>query len=108
MPSGAAAPDAHVTRNAEKSRYELYVGEELAGFADYHESGNRAVFTHSEVDEAFSGQGLGSVLASGALDDAVERAKVIVPHCQFMAAHIRKNEEKYQGHVEAPPASSQS
>jgi uncharacterized protein len=98
--------DARVELNAERSRYELFVGDELAGFAQFHESGNRAVFTHSEIDDAFAGQGLGKVLASGALDDAVARDKVIVPICSFIAAYLRKNPEKYQGHIEAPPEGS--
>lgn len=97
------ASDARVELNADRSRYELYVGDDLAGFAQFHESGNRAVFTHSEIDDAYSGRGLGKVLASGALDDAVARDKVIVPICPFIAAYLRKNPEKYQGHVEAPP-----
>jgi uncharacterized protein len=100
--------DARVTRNAEQSRYELYVGDELAGFAEYHDSGNRVVFTHSVVDDAFSGRGLGKVLAGGALDDAVEREKVIVPVCRFIASYLDKNGEKYQGHIEAPPESAKS
>jgi predicted GNAT family acetyltransferase len=101
--AGDADGDTRVELNAERSRYELYVGGELAGFAQYHDSGSRAVFTHSEIDDAFAGRGLGKVLASGALDDAVAREKVIVPRCSFIAAYLRKNPEKYQGHIEAPP-----
>jgi predicted GNAT family acetyltransferase len=104
--AGDTEPDARVELNAEKYRYELFVGGKLAGFAQYHESGNRAVFTHSEIDDAYSGRGLGKVLASGALDDAVARDKVIVPLCPFIAAYLRKNLEKYQGHIEAPPEGS--
>lgn len=96
-------PEARVEHNAEKYRYELYVGDRIAGFAQYHDSGNRIVFTHSEVDDEFSGQGLGKVLAGGALDDAVAREKVIVPVCEFIARYLSKNSERYEGHVQAPP-----
>ncbi len=99
--------DARVERNSEKYRYELFVGDRLAGFAQYHDSGNRVVFTHSEVDDAYSGQGLGKVLAAGALDDAVAREKVIVPLCPFISAYLSKNMDTYKGHVEAPPESAQ-
>ena len=99
------AGDARVEHNSEKYRYELYVGDTLAGFAQYHDSGNRVVFTHSEIDDAYSGQGLGKVLAAGALDDAVAREKVIVPMCPFIAAYLRKNLETYRGHIETPPRS---
>lgn len=97
-----------VEHNSEKYRYELLVGGKHAGFAQYHESGNRVVFTHSEVDDAYSGQGLGKVLAAGALDDAVARDKVIVPLCPFIAAYLNKNIEKYEGHVQAPTESAGS
>jgi predicted GNAT family acetyltransferase len=100
------AEDARVELNTGKYRYELYVGDRLAGFAQFHDSGNRIVFTHSEIDDSFSGQGLGKVLAGGALDDAVERDKVIVPMCPFIAAYLRKNLDKYEGHVQAPPENS--
>jgi predicted GNAT family acetyltransferase len=96
--------DARVDRNDGKFRYELLVDGKLAGFAQFHESGNRVVFTHSEVDDAYSGRGLGKVLAAGALDDVVARDKVIVPLCPFIAAYLRKNLDTYAGHVEAPPA----
>ena len=102
------ADDARVEHNSEKYRYELYVGDKLAGFAQYHDSGNRVVFTHSEIDDAYSGQGLGKVLAAGALDDAVAREKVIVPLCPFIAAYLRKHPDDYAGHVEAPPESARS
>jgi predicted GNAT family acetyltransferase len=97
------ADDARVELNSEKFRYELYVGDKLAGFAQFHDSGNRVVFTHSEVDDAFAGHGLGKVLAAGALDDAVAREKVIVPLCPFIAAYLRKHLDEYQGHIETPP-----
>jgi uncharacterized protein len=99
-------PAAKVELNAEKYRYELYVGDTLAGFTQFHDSGNRVVFTHSEVDDAFSGQGLGKVLAAGALDDAVAREKVIVPMCPFIANFLRKNPDRYEGHVQTPPEAS--
>jgi predicted GNAT family acetyltransferase len=97
-----------VQLNTEKERYELYADDELAGFAECHDSGNRVVFTHSEVADAYSGQGLGKILAAGALDDAVARDKVIVPICPFIASFVDRNAERYQGHVEAPPESAKS
>jgi predicted GNAT family acetyltransferase len=101
------ADEPRVERNSENYRYELFVGDRLAGFAQYHDSGNRVVFTHSEIDDAYTGQGLGKALAGGALDDAVARQKVIVPLCPFIAAYLRKNLDRYKGHIEAPPESNQ-
>src|ERR1044072_1020741 len=96
--------DARVARNDGKFRYELLVDGKLAGFAQFHESGNRVVFTHSEVDDAYSGRGLGKALAAGPVADVLGRAKVVLPLCPFIAAYLRKNLDTYAGHVEAPPA----
>jgi len=91
-----------VVRNEDGARYEVWVGDRLAGSAYYTERGEKiTVFTHTEIDDAFAGQGLGKVLASGALDDVVERGRVIVPECPFIAAYLRKN-PGYEDHVRWP------
>ena len=55
--------DVQTTDNPEQQRYEARVDGELAGFAEYQLDGDRVVFTHTEVDDAFEGQGVGSALA---------------------------------------------
>ena len=49
------------------------------------------VFTHTEVDPSLSGQGLGSVLAEGALNDAHGGDKRVVPQCEFIARYIERH-----------------
>ncbi|PXY35463.1 GNAT family N-acetyltransferase [Prauserella flavalba] len=88
-----------VVRNDERNRYEVWSGERLAGFSEYREQGERTVYLHTEVDDAFAGQGLGKVLAAGALDDAVARGRIIVPVCPFIASYVRKNPDRYEEHV---------
>jgi predicted GNAT family acetyltransferase len=90
-----------VVHNRERLRYEVYSDGKLAGFTQYYRTGDRVVFTHTEIDNAFSGQGLGKVLAAEALDDVVENGKVIVPMCEFIAGYLKKT-DKYDGHVQAP------
>jgi predicted GNAT family acetyltransferase len=51
------------------------------------------VFTHTEVDPAFEGHGIGSALAAGALDDARRRGLVVVPSCPFIRAYITRHPE---------------
>lgn len=90
-----------VVHNREQLRYEVYADGKLAGFTQYRRTGDRVVFTHTEIDEAFSGQGLGTVLAGEALDDVVAAELVIVPRCEFIAGFVKKT-DRYEGHVEAP------
>lgn len=51
----------------ERDRYEVTVDGDLAGFAEYRLVDGARVFTHTEVFDAFEGQGVGSALARGAL-----------------------------------------
>nr|WP_313056510.1 GNAT family N-acetyltransferase [Stutzerimonas nitrititolerans] len=84
---------ATVRQDAAQQRYELRVEGKPLGFAAYSEQGEQMVFTHTEVDPSLSGQGLGSVLAKGALEDARRRGKRVVPQCEFIAKYIQRHEE---------------
>ncbi|WP_312842700.1 GNAT family N-acetyltransferase [Stutzerimonas nitrititolerans] len=84
---------ATVRQDAAQQRYELWVEDKPLGFAAYSEQGEQMVFTHTEVDLSLSGQGLGSVLAKGALEDARRRGKRVVPQCEFIAKYIERHEE---------------
>ena len=79
---------ATVRQDAAQQRYELWVEDKPLGFAAYSEQGE-----HTEVDPSLSGQGLGSVLAKGALEDARRRGKRVVPQCEFIAKYIERHEE---------------
>ncbi len=82
-----------VTRNDELSRYEIRVGETLAGFTEVtYDDAGRAVFPHTEVDPAFAGQGLGAVLVGAAMTDAAARGETVVPQCSFVARYLDKHE----------------
>jgi predicted GNAT family acetyltransferase len=73
-------------------RYEITVDGALAGFAAYHDRKGRRVFTHTEIDPAFEGQGLGSTLVRAALDDVRGRGMRVVPLCPFVRSWIASHE----------------
>jgi predicted GNAT family acetyltransferase len=87
----------------EKSRYEMRDGETVAGFAEYTQTPDQIVFTHTVVDDAYEGQGLGSKLARHVLDDAAGTGKKIVPVCSFIAAYVRKHRD-WDEHLEPSSA----
>ncbi|MET8852864.1 GNAT family N-acetyltransferase [Amycolatopsis sp. NPDC004625] len=95
------ADENRVVDNPDEDRYELWAGEKLAGIAQYSRRGDLTVFTHTEIDDAFAGQGLGKVLAAGALDDVVARGGTIVPVCPFIAGYLRKH-PGFEDHVRRP------
>ncbi|TDD91445.1 N-acetyltransferase [Actinomadura darangshiensis] len=80
-----------ITDNAEQSRYEIRLDGDLAGFAEYEPGEGAVVFTHTEVDSAFEGKGVGSALARGALDDVRQKGLSVVPLCAFIKKWIEKH-----------------
>jgi len=93
--------ETRVVDNTDEGRYEVWSGGKLAGMAFYEERGNLTVFTHTEIDDAFAGQGLGKLLAAGALDDVVAKGRTIVPVCPFIAGYLKKHPD-YEEHVRWP------
>ncbi|WP_328388678.1 GNAT family N-acetyltransferase [Nocardia sp. NBC_00416] len=93
-----ATEQSKVLRNAGENRYEVWYGAELAGFAEYTERGEETVFTHTEIDPAFGGKGLGGRLAKFAIEDTVEREREIRPECAFIRSYLEKHPE-YSAHV---------
>lgn len=85
--------DVTVQDNPTESRYEIHVGGELAGFAEYRllSDEQRIDFTHTEVFEAFAGQGLAGKLAKGSLDEVRERGLSVRPYCPFYKGWIAKH-----------------
>mgnify|MGYP000333179975 CR=1 FL=1 len=80
-----------VTRAEERSRYELRLDGDLAGFAEFRLDEGSITFVHTVIEKTFRGRGLGAELAGGALADAARRGERIVPRCPFMAAYLRDN-----------------
>lgn len=83
--------EAEVRDDPARSRYELTVAGRSAGVAEYRLQPHRIVFTHTELDPAFEGQGLGGRLAAGALDDARRRGLAVVAECPFIAGYIERH-----------------
>ena len=75
----------------DRSRYEILVDGELAGLADYRCDGAVIDLPHTEIAEAFGGQGLASKLIAAVLDDARDRGLAVLPHCPFVRAYIAKH-----------------
>jgi len=82
-----------VTRNDEARRYEIHVNGTLGGFTELQsDARGRTVLPHTEVDPAFKGRGLGSVLVGDALADLARRGDVVVPRCPFVTRYLKENE----------------
>lgn len=82
-----------VVDNPSASRFEIRVDGSLAGFADYREEDGALAFTHTVVEDAYEGQGVGSALAREALDAVRGRAGQVLPYCPFIRSWIAKHPE---------------
>ena len=81
--------DVSIVHNPERRRYEAYLGDELAGFSNYRLRDGIIDFVHTEVDDAFEGEGVGSTLAREALDDVRrEGSRKVVASCRFIKSWI--------------------
>ncbi|GGV02014.1 N-acetyltransferase [Actinomadura cremea] len=80
-----------VTDNTSEQRYDITVDGAPAGYAEYEPGEGVVMFTHTEVDPAFKGQGVGGALARGALDDVRAKGLGVVPLCPFIKGWIGKH-----------------
>lgn len=85
------ATEPEVKDNPSASRFEVHVDGELAGFAEYKLKTGQISFTHTEVDDRFSGQGLASKLVRAALDEVRGRELAVLPFCPYVRGWIAKH-----------------
>ncbi|HEY9329724.1 MAG TPA: GNAT family N-acetyltransferase [Streptomyces sp.] len=91
MTQPAAIPT--VRRVDARHRYEIEVGDSAAGLTAYRDRGDQRVFYHTEIDDAFAGQGLAAVLVQQALTDVRAGGMRIVPVCPYVAKFLEKHGE---------------
>jgi predicted GNAT family acetyltransferase len=81
-----------VRDNPDESRFEAYVDGALAGFSAYVVGHDMLNFVHTEVDDAYEGQGVGSALVRQSLDQLRERGDVrVTASCPFVRTWMRKH-----------------
>lgn len=90
---GGTGSTVNVENNPKQGRYEAHIDGNLAGFAEYMLSGDKLiVFTHTEVEPNFEGQGVGSKIARFALDDVRDDgSRSVLPLCPFIKGWILRH-----------------
>lgn len=93
MPMTVSPEELTVTRNDAAGRYEIHVGDVLGGYTLFEiDPRGRLVFPHTEIDHAYRGWGLSTVLISQAMADVAERGETIVPVCPVVRRYLRHHE----------------
>jgi uncharacterized protein len=83
-----------VRDNPEELRYELVDDDQVVGELLYRRYPDRILLVHTDIPPALEGQGLGSRLVAGALDDARAKGLRIVPVCPFVRSYLRRHPEQ--------------
>jgi uncharacterized protein len=83
-----------VRDNPEELRYELVDDDQVVGELIYRRYPDRILLVHTDIPPALEGQGLGSRLVAGALDDARAKGLRIVPVCPFVRSYLRRHPEQ--------------
>lgn len=76
---------------ADRQRYEVTRDGVTLGHAAYQLADRLVVLTHTEVDPALEGQGVGGLLVRGALDDVRRRGLLVLPICPFVQAWMTRH-----------------
>ncbi len=87
------ASQPQVADNPERHRFEITVDGEVAGFAVYRRREGEIELVHTEIDDAYEGQGLGSILVSAALESIRDEGLLVVPTCPFVASYLQRHDQ---------------
>lgn len=77
----------------DRQRYELRLANAVVGRSYYRSQQGRRVFTHTEVDPDYQGQGLATKLIAFALADTREAGLRLVAQCPTVAAYVERHPE---------------
>jgi predicted GNAT family acetyltransferase len=87
------ATSIQVLDNKQRQRYEIRHDGRTVGFAAYQRAERLIVFTHTEIEPALEGQGIGGQLVRAALDDVRSQAVPMLALCPFVQAWIQRHPE---------------
>lgn len=90
----AELPKIEFEDNGGKGRYYLSApGSEQAEMTFTKVGEGKVIIDHTEVPDAFRGQGAGAALVTRAVEDFRAAGKKVIPLCPFAAAQFRRHPE---------------
>lgn len=82
------------TDNGKKGAFSAIDGDKKPGEMTYTWAGdNKIIIDHTEVDEAYGGQGIGKKILVNILDWVRKDNIKVIPLCPFAKAQFEKNED---------------
>ncbi|MEA2285281.1 MAG: uncharacterized protein QOJ21_1324 [Solirubrobacteraceae bacterium] len=89
----ASSQDVRVVDVPDRSRFEVRLDGEIAGFAEYRRRPRVIAFVHTSLDPRFEGRGLASALVRTALSAARADGLAVMPFCPFVRGYIARHRE---------------
>jgi len=89
----APSADVRVVDEPERSRFEIRVDGDVAGFTEYRRRPGLIAFIHTLIDPRFEGRGLASQLVRMALSQARSDGLSVLPFCPFVRSYIAGHTE---------------
>lgn len=77
----------------DRRRFEGYLDGELVGVVEYIPLPGKIIATHTEVEPAYEGQGVGSQLVAQVLDRLRAEERLVQPLCPYVTAWLRRHPE---------------
>ncbi len=91
--SAETTHDVVVTDDTDNHRFVATVDGSQAGFVVYYLSQGRYLLVHTEVDEQFQGEGVGSQLVRGTLDQIRDAGRSVVPLCPYVKKWMGRHDD---------------
>ena len=78
---------------AGEHQFTISVEGKQVGLIDFYDRDGVRTFTHTEVDPAYGGRGLATILVADALAAAKDSGLKIASHCSMVTQYIAKHPE---------------
>ncbi len=91
--------DVVVRDDTDNHRFVATVDGSQAGFVVYYLTQGRYLLVHTEVEEQFQGEGVGSQLVRGTLDHIRDTGHSVVPLCPYVKKWMGRHDD-YQPMVD--------
>jgi predicted GNAT family acetyltransferase len=87
----------NVVHNPEARRYEIWLGDDMAGELDYSLNVDEIQFVHTGVHPEHQGKNLAAILTREALADVRSAKKhKVVPVCSYTVRYMEKHPETHE------------
>lgn len=83
----------NIVHNNEEKRFEITLDDGSLAMIEYRRAGNNIIYIHTEVPEAYEGQGIASKLAHHVMEYAKENNLKVQALCPFVKKYVDEHEE---------------